>query len=130
MCVVNEHRSKLDVSVKIRSRRREAARLLRQQQTKSERLLWEQLRNRQLRGRKFRRQQQFGPFVVDFYCVSERLVVEIDGAIHDEQREADAERQRIIQLTGDRVVRLTAELVESNMAEALRRIESAFGDEP
>ena len=44
--------------------------------------LWQALRRRGLDGLKFRRQHPIGPFVLDFYCVSARLAVEIDGAVH------------------------------------------------
>ena len=58
---------------------------LRQEQTESESVLWEQLRGRRLNGAKFRRQHSIGRFIVDFCCPSAKLVVEVDGGIHDEQ---------------------------------------------
>ena len=81
---------------------------------------------RQLEGRRFRRQQPIGRFVVDFFCASERLIVEVDGAIHDQQREADAERQQILEALGYRVLRVSAELVETEIGVALERIRAAF----
>jgi very-short-patch-repair endonuclease len=105
----------------------EAARQLRKRETRGEQILWQALRNRKAGGRKFRRQQPIGAFVVDFFCSSERLVVEIDGPIHNDLREADAERQAIIESTGVRFVRLSSELAASNVQEALRQIEAAFG---
>ena len=77
---------------------------------------------------KFRRQQAIGPFVVDFYCAEQRLVVEIDGSIHDgaAQKAADESRQQAIEATGMRFVRVTAELVVSDLTAALRTIESAL----
>jgi adenine-specific DNA-methyltransferase len=50
--------------------------------TDAERILWNKLRNRQLVNRKFRRQHPLGPYVLDFYCPSKRLVIEIDGGQH------------------------------------------------
>ena len=61
------------------------ARTLRKQATDAERLLWRRLRNRQLGGRKFRRQAPVGRYVVDFLCQEEFLVVELDGGQHAEQ---------------------------------------------
>ncbi len=58
------------------------ARRLRKRQTKSEKLLWLALRNRQLGGLKFLRQHPIGHSIVDFYCHENRLVIEIDGGIH------------------------------------------------
>ena len=53
-------------------------------------------------GRKFRRQQSIGPFIVDFYCAADRLVVELDGAAHDSERSAtrDDERERFLRSLG------------------------------
>ena len=75
------------------------ARSLRRRQTKTEELLWEHLRNRKLGGAKFRRQQPLGRYVADFYCHGHRLVIELQGGIHDlaEQREYDALRQEVIE---------------------------------
>ena len=58
------------------------ARQLRQQSTDAESSLWQCLRNRKVLGFKFRRQHQFGEYVVDFYCSEAKLVVECDGEIH------------------------------------------------
>ncbi len=69
-----------------------AARQLRQQLTPAERQLWQALKNRQLKGWKFRCQHPIQSFVVDFYCPEHRLVVELDGDIHTQQVEYDAAR--------------------------------------
>ena len=63
------------------------ARGLRKNPTEAERLLWQHLRLRQLRGHKFRRQQPLGPYIVDFVCLEKRLVIEVDGGQHSEQVE-------------------------------------------
>jgi len=70
------------------------ARELRQKQTPAEAILWELLRDRKLMDLKFRRQHQIGDYIVDFYCHDKRLVIELDGAIHDkeEQRKKDHKR--------------------------------------
>jgi len=65
------------------------ARQLRREQTPAEALLWGHLRNRRLKGLKFRRQHPVGRFVADFYCAQHRLIVELDGAVHQRQREYD-----------------------------------------
>jgi very-short-patch-repair endonuclease len=52
---------------------------LRRDQTDAERILWQRLRAGQLDGLKFRRQHEFGGFVLDFYCAPAKLVVEVDG---------------------------------------------------
>jgi very-short-patch-repair endonuclease len=72
------------------------ARRLRRTSTDAERQLWERLRDRQLAGRKFRRQVLIGPYVADFACIDEPLVIELDGGQHaenqdDQRRTADIE---------------------------------------
>jgi len=55
---------------------------LRNNQTSAETRLWMLLKNKQLEGRKFRRQHSINNFIVDFYCPSEKLVIELDGQVH------------------------------------------------
>jgi very-short-patch-repair endonuclease len=52
---------------------------LRNNSTSAEAALWKLLKNKQLEGRKFRRQQSIGKYIVDFYCSQEKLIVELDG---------------------------------------------------
>jgi adenine-specific DNA-methyltransferase len=84
---------------------RQRARELRRSPTDAEQALWARLRGRQLCGHKFRRQQPLGPYVVDFACLKQKLVVEVDGGQHVEQAEADAERSRWLRAQGFRVLR-------------------------
>lgn len=65
------------------------ARNLRQNSTDVERVLWQQLRNRQLSGYKFKRQVPIGFYIVDFLCSSTKLIVELDGGQHAEQQDYD-----------------------------------------
>ena len=65
---------------------------LRQNVTDVERLLWYHLRNKQLGGYKFRRQQPIEKYIVDFVCMSNKLIVELDGSHHAEQQAADLKR--------------------------------------
>ena len=106
-----------------------AARNLRQQQTPSEVILWEALRNRRLAGLKFRRQHPFGRFSLDFYCLECLLVVEIDGAVHNDPKvaEHDLERTKFLEQHGIRVLRVAAEAVETRLPEVLGEILEAAG---
>ncbi|UWU48211.1 DNA methyltransferase [Limnospira platensis] len=108
----------------------EVARQFRKEPTPSEHILWQGLRGRKLEGRKFRRQQPIGVFIVDFFCGAERLIVEVDGGIHKSQQEADQQRQELLESLGLRVIRLSSELVETNLDEALAVIRQAFGPHP
>jgi very-short-patch-repair endonuclease len=104
----------------------QVARDFRREPTASERVLWNALRGAALDGRKFRRQQPFGPFVVDFYCAAERLVVEVDGGVHDSQTERDRARQECLQAVGLRFVRVSARQVETDLPSVLTTIRQAF----
>src|SRR5512139_2401809 len=80
------------------------AKTLRKNQTEAERLLWRQLRSKGLSGRKFRRQQPIGPFIVDFVCLEKMLIIEVDGGQHAEN-ENDQRRDAWLQSEGYRVLR-------------------------
>ena len=73
------------------------ARTLRRGQTSAEAKLWSILRNRQLEGLKFRRQQPIGGYIADFCCEELRLVVELDGGQHAERQEEDRARTSILE---------------------------------
>lgn len=81
----------------------ERARRLRQNMTEAERRLWSRLRGGQLNGLKFRRQHPLPPYIVDFYCETRQLVVELDGSQHNEI--ADRARTRFLERQGLVVLR-------------------------
>ena len=117
---------KWDIPPELARKMHGLARELRQRATSAAALLWQAIRNRKLDGRKFRRQVPIGVFVVDFYCASERLVIEVDGPIHASQREADQLRQELIEALGMRFLRLENEEVEGDILSALARIRGMF----
>jgi cyclase len=88
----------------------EKAKKLRENMTQAELVLWEYLRQHPF-GYKFRRQHPLGIYVVDFYCHKLKLVIEVDGSIHDMQevKDVDVERQRQLELEGLKVIRFTNE---------------------
>ena len=98
----------------------ERARSLRETQTVSEGLLWSVLRARQLCGLKFRRQHPIQPWIVDFACPQQMLVVEIDGGYHDNVVENDLKRQKHLESMGWKVIRFRDKEVEED-AEAVAR---------
>ena len=83
------------------------AREMRHVPTPAENKLWQRLRNRRALGAKFRRQHAIERFIVDFYCADARLIVEVDGAIHDYIPEEDAIRQEFLESLGFRVIRFS-----------------------
>ena len=102
----------------------EAARALRREMTEAERALWNGLRGWKLAGGvRFRRQHPLDRFILDFYCAPHRLCVEVDGGIHDMQRERDAARDAALAAMSIRTIRVRNEEVLADLPTVLRRIE-------
>ena len=110
---------RLVVTPEVRRKMVEMAREFRKEPTEGEKILWGALRGKKLDGIKFRRQQPVGYFVVDFCTAAFRLVIEVDGAIHEQQKEADEARQSILEELGLTVLRIKTEVVETNLLIAL-----------
>jgi very-short-patch-repair endonuclease len=81
------------------------AKQLRKNQTDAEKVLWKKLRNRQIYGYKFRRQVPIGSYIVDFMCVSVKLIIELDGGQHAEQQDYDRKRTAYLEAKEFQVVR-------------------------
>ncbi len=96
--------------------------------TPSEGILWASLRRNRL-GAHFRRQHVAGAFILDFVCLTRKLVVEVDGGIHREPNIAfaDARRQEALESWGFRVLRFSAEQVERDLPSVLASIRRALG---
>jgi very-short-patch-repair endonuclease len=80
------------------------AKRLRRDMTDAERKLWLRLNVRQL-GVKFRKQVPVHPYIADFACLERRLIIELDGGQHDENRAKDEERTQYLEARGYRVLR-------------------------
>lgn len=106
------------------------ARALRAGQTDAERRPWRYLRNRELLGRKFRRQHEIGPYVVDFACVDTGLIIELDGGQQLEQMERDARRTAWLQREGYRMLRFWNDDVLKNTNVVLEQIVAALDVTP
>lgn len=102
----------------------EFAKQLRANQTKAESKLWKFLRNRKLANAKFRRQHPIGPFIADFYCHKFKLVIEVDGNIHNnpDAKEYDLGRQFEIEELGIKVIRFSNEEVLTRPEVVIRKI--------
>lgn len=96
-------------------------RSLRKTMSKPERLLWWAIRGEQL-GVRFRRSPAAGPYILDFYCVSENLCVEVDGSSHDFRNAHDEQRDRFLHGIGVRVLRLPAREILSNLSGSVAKI--------
>ena len=98
------------------------ARKLRKNSTKAENLLWQKLRNRQLEGSKFRRQQPVGPYIVDFINFEKNLVIEIDGGQHAIMKDKDQKRDAWLNAEGYEVMRFWNNEVFENLDGILEAI--------
>lgn len=106
------------------------AREMRQKPTHAEDHLWQHLRNRRAGGAKFRRQYPIERFIVDFVCLERRLIVEVDGDIHDHQQDYDAVRQEFLEAQGFRVLRFSNEAVLSSVDAVIAVIGAAVVGDP
>ena len=108
------------------------ARKLRREMTDEEKILWQKLRGRKFLGLKFLRQHpiiydrintQPKYFIVDFYCAEKSLIIELDGKIHDFQKQRDSRREEILVGAGLHILRFKNEKINENLSEVLNEIE-------
>jgi very-short-patch-repair endonuclease len=106
------------------------ARSLRTTTTDAERKLWSAVRRKQIKGRLFSRQKTIGRYIVDFYCASASLVVEIDGGQHytGEGRDKDRQRDQALAAMGLKVLRFSDRDVLTNVQGVLEVIWVACGE--
>jgi len=101
---------------------------LRNNPTKSETKLWKALKGSKVDNRKFRRQQSIEDFIVDFYCPKEKLIVEVDGEVHNNpvNNEYDFNRTKRLAELGYKVIRFTNEEVSKNLDLVIEAIREEF----
>lgn len=109
---------------------RKVARTLRQRSTLAEQKLWQQLRNKQINGIKFRRQHTLRGYIVDFYCYQYNLVIEIDGPIHNDHVLHDQGRDRHLKNYGYNILRFSNEQVLNHTREVVKIITEAISPSP
>jgi very-short-patch-repair endonuclease len=105
------------------------ARELRQTETAAEKKLWSLLRNRQLQGRKFRRQHALADYILDFYCHECKLAVEVDGNVHAGKinQEYDSARTAFLNGCGITVLRFWNSEVMNEQEKVLEKIAKHLG---
>ncbi|MEC4748716.1 endonuclease domain-containing protein [Methylomicrobium sp. Wu6] len=104
----------------------EKARSLRSDQTDVEQLLWQQLRNRRFYNYKFRRQFPIAPYIADFACLDLKLIIELDGSQHTEQKLYDNQRDIFLEQRGFKVIRFWNNDVIDNLEGVLESIRLAI----
>jgi len=102
----------------------ENAKALRKNMTDAEKILWGYLKTKP-NGFKFRRQHPLGIYIADFYCHKLKLVIELDGSIHDneEVKQNDVIRQKLIEEDGLKVIRFTNNAVMNNLNQVQKALE-------
>jgi type I restriction enzyme, R subunit len=102
------------------------ARELRKRQTPAEEIFWHIVRDRKFHNLKFRRQHQIGPYIADFYCDEKKLVVELDGGVHqiEEQKQRDQARDEYLTSQGFQVVRFSNEDIFEKLQSTLENLTS------
>jgi very-short-patch-repair endonuclease len=99
------------------------ARRHRREMTASERLLWARLRSNRIAGLHFRRQHVIHGFIADFYCRRAKLIIEVDGKMHDEYHERDHVRDEILRSEEFFVLRFSNEKVGEDLEKVIQEIE-------
>ena len=100
------------------------ARQLRRNMTEAESFLWQRIRRKQLKGRQFYRQKNIGNYIVDFYCPSAKVIIELDGGQHyrQEGNRRDQVRDKYLESLGFRVLRFSDREVFKNIEGVLEKI--------
>jgi very-short-patch-repair endonuclease len=101
---------------------------LRNESTSAEAALWNLIKNKQISGRKFRRQHGLGNYIVDFYCSSEKLIIELDGDSHGDYSkiEQDKERDSSLEKKGYIIIRFENKLVFQDPEYVQEKIKECF----
>jgi len=109
----------------------QTARSMRHKMTDAESVLWNALKNRKMCGLKFRRQHPIHYYVADFYCHEKKIIIEVDGGIHNSKatKEHDENRSAEFERLGIRVIRVTNEQVLNSPDEVIDKIKRSISDE-
>ena len=124
----------LNSKAKLRQIANVVCRELRKNSTGAERLFWEKVRNKKFLGKKFYRQHPIFHdincketfFVADFYCFTDKLLIELDGKYHKYRLKEDAERTKILNHLGLRVIRFSNNEIINNLEEVLLEMKKHF----
>ncbi|MDX9770690.1 MAG: type I restriction endonuclease subunit R [Tenuifilaceae bacterium] len=108
------------------------ARELRKKQTPAEEVFWQIVRNKKFLGLKFRRQHQIGHYIVDFYCNEHKLIIELDGSVHDteERIKKDIKRDKYLSSIGNKIIRFRNERILNDIENVLIELENIIFSNP
>ncbi len=110
----------------------EKRKILRNNATGAEQILWHEIKNGKISGYKFRRQHSINYYVVDFYCPALKIAIEVDGGYHNnkEQIDYDKYRQEIIEDLGIKFIRFTNEEVINGTKQVVKKIKKFINQDP
>ncbi len=108
----------------------EKAKEMRANPTEAEGVLWQHLKTKKVANQKFRQQHLIDAFIVDFVCLDKKLIIEVDGEIHNHQQEQDAARTGVLESLGYMVIRFKNEEVIGNVESVLGRITNELSNRP
>lgn len=108
------------------------AHALRANMTDAERKLWDRLSNKQLEGFRFKRQHPITNYIADFYCHRAKLIIEVDGKIHEDPKQIahDNDRTVVIEALGCRILRFTNSQVMGHLEEVVHTIKMELQTSP
>jgi very-short-patch-repair endonuclease len=117
--------------IKNRPQLKEFRKKLRRNSTSAEAELWKLLKGKKLEGKKFRRQYSIGNYIIDFYCVSEKLAIELDGDPHGDYvlQQRDEEKERFLENFGIKVLRFENRFIFQEPEMVLDTIKSQLNSE-
>jgi very-short-patch-repair endonuclease len=106
----------------------ESRRALRKNLTPAEAFLWKELKAKQLDGKKFAKQHSIGNYIVDFYLASDKLIIELDGEVHQNPATAEYDQKRTdyLKSEGFTVIRFENKMVFDNLTSVLMEIKENF----
>ena len=102
--------------------KKEIRKRLRNNATPHERILWSRLKSSQL-GYKFRRQHSIGKYIVDFYCLQKRLIIELDGSGHIKDKQYDKEKNKYLENLNFTVLRFWNSDINNNLEGVIQKIQ-------
>ncbi|MDQ7797666.1 MAG: DUF559 domain-containing protein [Candidatus Edwardsbacteria bacterium] len=123
MTINKTHRPGICTGHHVKTEKHELAKKMRRNMTYAEKCFWNSVRNNKFLGYQFRRQQIVHGFIADFYCNDLNLVVEIDGGVHEEQKDYDKLRDYIINQYGIKVIRFSNQEIIDKCDLVLKRIQ-------
>ena len=106
------------------------AKSLRKSQTDAEIKLWYYLRAHRFMGLKFKRQKPIGKYIVDFICIEQKLIIELDGGQHADKVDYDEQRTKFLENEGYQVLRFWNNQVLQEMESVLEAIHTEFALSP